>query len=187
MVRDLVEKLDFDLLYTKRSYIVGRKSLKISQNLCDITARYFKPEKKEPVIEVEEVKETSLLTDEDREDILAVIDPLLAKAKKSIPVTKAKPKFSYLTALFYANVYKNYHEKRIITTAVERYKWVRNTIERNNQEILDCTNRIEELKQENERFKMKNSRILVGYTDEQVQAVKKEIELINSRRNAQQM
>ena len=91
--------------------------------------------KKEAVIEVEEVKEESLLTDEDKEDILHVIDPLLAKALVSTPVAKAKPKFSYLTALFYSNVYKNYHEKRLVTIAVERYKWIKSTIENNNKEI----------------------------------------------------
>lgn len=176
-----VEKLDYDLLYTKTVTSVGRKSLSIPETLFNQVCEYFKPEKKEPVIEVEEVKEESLLTEEDIEDILTVTDPLLAKAKRSVPVAKAKPKFSYLTALFYSNVYKNYHERRIITTAVDRYKWIKSTIEKNNQEIIDLTNKIEELKQENEVFKQKNSRILVGYTPEQVEAVRKEIEIINSR------
>jgi len=178
---ETTEKLDYDLLYTKTINIVGRRSLNITEDLCNKTYEYFKPEKKEPVIEVEEVKEESLLTEEDLEDILQVTDPLLAKAKKSIPVAKAKPKFSYLTALFYANVYKNYHERRIILTAVDRYKWIKSTIEKNNQEIIDCENRIKELKLENEKFRQKNSRILVGYTEEQVEAVKKEIEILNSR------
>lgn len=177
-----VEKLDYDLLYTKTVTSVGRKSLSIPETLFNQVCEYFKPEKKEPVIEVEEAKEEeSLLTEEDIEDILTVTDPLLAKAKRSVPVAKAKPKFSYLTALFYSNVYKNYHERRIIMTAVDRYKWIKSTIEKNNQEIIDLTNKIEELKQENEVFKQKNSRILVGYTPEQVEAVRKEIEIINSR------
>ena len=151
------------------------------KELLNKSIQYFKPEKKEPVIEVEEEKEESLLTDEDKEDILHVIDPLLAKALVSTPVAKAKPKFSYLTALFYSNVYKNYHEKRLVTIAVERYKWIKSTIENNNKEIEDCTKRIEELKEQNEAFKHKNSRILVGYTPEEVEAVKKEIDLINFR------
>ena len=181
-----VEKLDYDLLYTKTVTSVGRKSLSIPETLFNQVCEYFKPEKKEPVIEVEEAKEEeSLLTEEDIEDILTVIDPLLAKAKRNVPVAKAKPKFSYLTALFYSNVYKNYHERRIITTAVDRYRWIKNTIEKNNQEIIDCTNRIEELKAENEKFKQKNSRILVGYTPEQVEAVRKEIEIINNRPKSQ--
>ena len=181
MVSELVEKLDFDLLYQKPSYIVGRRNLNIMEDLLNKSIQYFKPEKKEAVIEVEEEKEESLLTDEDKEDILHVIDPLLAKALVSTPVAKAKPKFSYLTALFYSNVYKNYHEKRLVTIAVERYKWIKSTIENNNKEIEDCTKRIEELKEQNEAFKHKNSRILVGYTPEEVEAVKKEIDLINFR------
>lgn len=181
MVSELVEKLDFDLLYQKPSSIVGRRNLNIMADLLNKSIQYFKPEKKEPVIEVEEEKEESLLTDEDKEDILHVIDPLLAKALVSTPVAKAKPKFSYLTALFYSNVYKNYHEKRLVTIAVERYKWIKSTIENNNKEIEDCTKRIEELKEQNEAFKHKNSRILVGYTPEEVEAVKKEIDLINFR------
>ena len=54
-------------------------------------------------------------------------------------------------------------------------------MENNNKEIEDCTKRIEELKEQNEAFKHKNSRILVGYTPEEVEAVKKEIDLINFR------
>ena len=71
MENELVEKLDFDLLYTKTINVVGRRPLNISEDLCNKTYEYFKPEKKEPVIEVEESKEeeNSLLTEEDIEDI----------------------------------------------------------------------------------------------------------------------
>ena len=52
MENELVEKLDFDLLYTKTINVVGRRPLNISEDLCNKTYEYFKPEKKEPVIEV---------------------------------------------------------------------------------------------------------------------------------------
>lgn len=187
MVSELVEKLNFDILYSKPIHVVGRKNLNIIEDLLNKSITYFKPEKKETIDLVEEVKEASLLTDEDRDDILHVIDPLLAKAMKTVPVAKAKPKFSYLTALFFSNVNKNYHEKRLITIAVERYKWIKHTIESNLEEIDSCTKRIEELKDQNELFKKKNSRILVGYTPEQIDAVKKEIDLINFRQQQRNM
>ncbi len=125
------------------------------------------------------VSTTININQDDIEDYIDALHPLLAKIKRKKARIRAKQKFSYLTELFYSSMYKNYHDKLKIENAVNRFKKIQKTIEKNNEEIKNILLRLEELKKENEIYKQKNTRVLNGYMPEEINKVKEELEKIN--------
>lgn len=120
------------------------------------------------------------INQEEFDDYIDALHPLLAKLKRKKARVRAKQKFSYFTEIFYSSIYKNYHDKLKIEIAVNRFRKIQKTVEKNNEDIKNMLLRLEELKKDNEINKEKNTRILNGYSPEEVEKVKTELEKINN-------
>lgn len=150
--------------------IKSKKNILIEQ-----PAPIEQPTKVEPVVD----SNTQSNDEEDREDYIDALDPVLIRLKREKAAIRGKQKFSYLTEIFYASLVKNYHDKERIKVAINRFRKIKKTIEENNDEITNIMNRLEELKKSNEKFTAKHERVLKGYSVEESQLIKEELAKIN--------
>lgn len=125
------------------------------------------------------VKQEVTYNDDDTNDYIDALDPVLGKLKRQKARVRAKQKLSYLTEIFYASLYKNYHDKLKIRVAINRFKKIEKTIEKNNEETKTLLARLEEIKNENVILKQKNERVLIGYNEDEALIVRTELEKIN--------